>query len=85
MDSPYTRWILDNALPESMCIGILTLLIKPPDMGDSGGVRDLRDNNHKRTFLTPKLQADFPAVKAPVGLGVHRFRKGGRIGFTESQ
>jgi hypothetical protein len=63
LDNPYRRWILDNSLPESMCTGILVLPIKPPDMGDSGGVRDLRDNNHKRTFFTPELQKDFPAVK----------------------
>jgi hypothetical protein len=64
LDSPYTRWVLKDTLPEDMCARIMMLPIKPPDMGDSGGVRDLRDNNHKRTFFTPKLQEDFSEIKA---------------------
>ncbi|MDD5587016.1 MAG: 2OG-Fe(II) oxygenase [Alphaproteobacteria bacterium] len=64
LDSPYTRWVLKDTLPEDMCARIMMLPIKPPDMGDSGGVRDLRDNNFKRTFFTPKLQEDFPEIKA---------------------
>ena len=64
LESPYTRWLLEDALPESACLGVMTLPIKPPDFADCGGVRDLGENNRKRTFFTPKLQEDFPAVKA---------------------
>jgi hypothetical protein len=64
LDSPYTRWILTNTLPESMCVGIMVLPIKPPDIAEWGGVRDLCENNRKRTFFTPEVQKDFPAVKA---------------------
>ncbi|MDR3425576.1 MAG: 2OG-Fe(II) oxygenase [Alphaproteobacteria bacterium] len=66
LDQPYTRWLLENTLPEDLCVGILMLPIKPPDICDCGGVRDLEENNRKRTFLTPKLQEDFPMVKALV-------------------
>ncbi len=55
---------MKNTLPESLCVGILVLPIKPPEIAEWGGVRDLGENNRKRTFFTPKLQEDFPAVKA---------------------
>jgi glycosyltransferase involved in cell wall biosynthesis len=32
---------LTNTLPEDLCVGILMLPIKPPDIKDCGGVRDL--------------------------------------------
>jgi hypothetical protein len=66
IDWPYTRWVLTNTLPEDLCVGILMLPIKPPDIQDCGGVRDLEENNRKRTFLIPKLQEDFPMVSALV-------------------
>jgi hypothetical protein len=66
LDWPYTRWVLTNTLPEDLCVGILMLPIKPPDITDCGGVRDLEENNRKRTFLIPELQEDFPMVKALV-------------------
>lgn len=66
LDEPYTRWCLQDTIPEELCVGIMCLPIKPPDINDCGGVRDLEANNRKRTFLTPKLQEDFPAVKALV-------------------
>lgn len=65
-DQPYTRWVLTNTLPEDLCVGILMLPIEPPDIQECGGVRDLEANNRKRTFLTPKLQEDFPMVKSLV-------------------
>ena len=66
LDWPYTRWILTNTLPEDLCVGILMLPIVPPFIKDCGGVRDLEENNRRRTFLTPKAQEDFPMVKALV-------------------
>ena len=66
LDQPYTRWCMTNTLPEDLCVGILMLPIVPPFIKESGGVRDYEGNNNKRTFLTPKLQEDFPMVKALV-------------------
>lgn len=56
---PYRRWALTNVLPESMCVGILTLPIAPPVIDDCHGVRD--KHNDKRCFFAPRLQARFPA------------------------
>ncbi|MGO9173595.1 MAG: 2OG-Fe(II) oxygenase [Rhodomicrobium sp.] len=60
-DWPYRHWILKEALPESLCVGVLVLPICPPFIDECGGVRDLNNNNLKRAFLTPKLREDFPA------------------------
>ena len=60
----YRRWVLKNVLPESLCVGVLVLPIRPPLIDECGGVRDLNNNNQKRSFFTPKLQEDFPAVEA---------------------
>ncbi len=60
----YRRWVLKDTLPEDLCVGVLVLPIKPPLIDECGGVRDLDGNNSKRSFFTPKLQEDFPAVKA---------------------
>ena len=57
-EAPYRRWNLTNVFPESMCVGILTLPIAPPLIGDCYGVRDR--HNEKRTFFTPELRKDFP-------------------------
>ena len=57
----YRRWVLKAVLPESLCVGVLVLPICPPWIDECGGVRDLNDNNKKRSFFTPQLQADFPA------------------------
>ncbi len=64
LDNPYTRRILRNTLPEALCLNVMLLPIKPPDISEWGGVRDLGGNNDKRTFFTPALQESFPAVKA---------------------
>lgn len=66
LTEPYTRWILTNTLPEDMCARIMMLPIRPPDIAEWGGVRDLGENNFKRTFFTPKYQEDFPEIKAIV-------------------
>ena len=58
-DKPYRHWLLDNVLPESMCVGILTLPIAPPIIDDCHGVRDR--HNDKRCFFTPTLRSRFPA------------------------
>jgi hypothetical protein len=63
-DWPYRHWVLKDALPESLCVGVLLLPIRPPLIDECGGVRDLNDNNSKRCFFTPALQTDFPACKA---------------------
>ncbi len=60
-DWPYRHWSLKGALPESLCVGVLVLPIRPPFFEKCGGVRDLNRNNLKRAFFTPKLQEDFPA------------------------
>jgi len=64
LDWPYTRWVLKDTLPEDLCARIMMLPIRPPDITEWGGVRDLGDNNFKRTFFTPKYQEDFPEIKA---------------------
>jgi hypothetical protein len=61
---PYRHWALKDALPEGVCAGVLFLPIRPPLIGECGGVRDLNDNNSKRSFFTPALQWDFLACKA---------------------
>jgi hypothetical protein len=61
---PYRHWALKDALPESLCIGVLILPIRPPLIDECGGVRDLNSNNSKRSFFTPQLQEDFPVCKA---------------------
>jgi hypothetical protein len=58
-DVPYRHWLLTDVIPESMCIGILTLPIPPPPVDDCGGVRDR--HNDRRCFFTPHLQSRFPA------------------------
>jgi hypothetical protein len=57
---PYVHWSLSDALPEIVAANIIMLPIKPPLIDECGGVRDLNDNNNKRSFFTPKLQAGFP-------------------------
>lgn len=59
-EEPYTHWRLADSLPEIIAANILMLPIKPPLIDECGGVRDLNDNNSKRSFFTPKLRADFP-------------------------
>jgi hypothetical protein len=58
-DAPYRHWVLNDVLPERMCVGILTLPIAPPPVDDCGGVRDR--HNDQRCFFTPRLQSRFPA------------------------
>ncbi len=60
-DWPFRHWSLEDTLPESLCVGVLVLPIRPPFIDECGGVRDLNDNNTKRAFFTPTLQEDFPA------------------------
>lgn len=60
-EDPYRHWKLANVLPEAIAVGIAMLPVKPPLIDECGGVRDLDDNNSKRCFLTPRMQADFPA------------------------
>lgn len=59
-EDPYLHWNLQEVLPESVCLGIISLPIVPLLIDDCGGVRD-RDNN-KRTFFTPHLQSRFPVA-----------------------
>ncbi len=58
-DEPYRRWVLSDVLPESMCVGVLTLPIAPPVIDNCHGVRDR--HNDKRCFFTPRLRSRFPA------------------------
>jgi hypothetical protein len=59
LEEPYRRWRIAEALPEEIAVGLICLPIAPPLIDDCGGVRDR--HNMKRTFLTPSLQAEFPA------------------------
>lgn len=59
-DRPYIHWTLAEALPEIIAANILMLPIKPPLIDECGGVRDLNDNNSKRSFFTPELRSQFP-------------------------
>ncbi|MGO9443360.1 MAG: hypothetical protein ACLPXB_01135 [Thiobacillaceae bacterium] len=63
-EQPYRHWTLARTLPDELCVGVLVLPICPPSIDECGGVRDLHDNNQKRSFFTPRLQADFPFVAA---------------------
>lgn len=58
-ETPFRHWLLSDVLPESMCVGVLTLPIAPPVAADCGGVRDR--HNDRRCFFTPHLQSQFPA------------------------
>ncbi|HLW91813.1 MAG TPA: 2OG-Fe(II) oxygenase [Roseiarcus sp.] len=58
-EQPYRHWLLADAFPESMCVGVLVLPIAPAVIDDCGGVRDR--HNDKRSFFTPSLQSKFPA------------------------
>lgn len=62
-ESPYRRWVLKNTLPEDLCVGVLVLPIVPPFIEECAGVRDYEQNNKKRSFFTPELREDFPAVQ----------------------
>lgn len=46
---PYRHWRLADVLPESMCIGILSLPIPPPNVGRTDGTR--ASFNAKRIFF----------------------------------
>jgi hypothetical protein len=59
-EDPYIHWTLSDALPESIAANIMMLPIRPPLIDECGGVRDLNDNNNKRSFFNPALRADFP-------------------------
>lgn len=56
-ERPFCHWQLDDVLPESAALGIISLPIAPPVIGDCGGVRD--KHNERRCFFTPDLQSDF--------------------------
>ena len=64
-DWPYRHWKLRSVLPVDLCTGILTLPIVPPMLGRTDGTRG--NYNHRRTFLTPALCADFPTCAALAG------------------
>jgi hypothetical protein len=51
-DHPYRHWLLKDVLPESMCVGILSLPIVPPQVGRTDGTR--ASFNDRRTFFTPR-------------------------------
>lgn len=61
VEKPYRLWRLKNVMPESMCTGVLVLPIAPLYLGDTDGTRN--SYNSQRTFFTPKLREDFPAVQ----------------------
>jgi hypothetical protein len=58
-DLPYRHWKLADVLPETLCTGILTLPIAPPQLGDTDGTRNTY--NRQRCFITPLLRQKFPS------------------------
>lgn len=48
-DQPYRHWRVADVLPESMCVGILSLPIPPPVVGRTDGTRAFF--NEKRIFF----------------------------------
>ncbi|MDA8224283.1 MAG: 2OG-Fe(II) oxygenase [Betaproteobacteria bacterium] len=62
-DFPYRHWLLSDMIPESLATAVLILPIAPPLIDECGGVRDLNDNNSKRSFFTPELRAMFPTCE----------------------
>ena len=60
-DSPYRHWKMRDVLPETMCTGILTLPIAPPNLGKTDGTRN--SYNDARAFFTPAMRRDFPACR----------------------
>lgn len=61
-DWPFRHWKLRDVFPVELCTAILTLPIAPPILGRTDGTRG--SYNSKRTFITPALQAKFPACAA---------------------
>ena len=61
-EQPYRHWKLAEVLPESLCTGILTLPIAPPQLGKTDGTRDTY--NEQRCFFTPLLRSKFPSCAA---------------------
>jgi hypothetical protein len=61
-DRPYRHWKLADVLPESLCTGILTLPIAPPQLGRTDGTRNTY--NRQRCFITPLLRSKFPTCAA---------------------
>ncbi len=61
-ERPYRHWKIAEALPESLCTGILTLPIAPPQLGRTDGTRDTY--NKQRCFFTPLLRSKFPSCAA---------------------
>lgn len=56
-DQPYRHWKLAGVLPETLCTGILTLPIAPPQLGKTDGTRNTY--NDQRCFITPLLRSKF--------------------------
>lgn len=61
-DFPYRHWELRNVLPDALARAIIALPIEPPVVLEHDGTRE--SFNEKRTFLTPGLRAQYPAVAA---------------------
>ena len=61
-DWPYRHWTLSDVFPEEVAVNILLMPIRPPLIDECGGVRDLDDNNNKRSFFTPDLCAGYPVA-----------------------
>ncbi|HVI53295.1 MAG TPA: hypothetical protein VM661_18955 [Candidatus Sulfotelmatobacter sp.] len=57
-ETPYRHWTLVDTLPESLCLGLISLPIAPQRLDDCGGVRDL--DNGIRCFMTPRQQSRHP-------------------------
>jgi hypothetical protein len=58
---PYRHWKLTDVLPETLCTGILTLPIAPPQLGRTDGTRNTY--NKQRSFITPLQREKFPTCQ----------------------
>jgi len=59
---PFRHWKMRDVFPLDLCTAILVLPIAPPILGHTDGTR--ASYNKQRTFITPALQAKFPACAA---------------------
>ena len=61
-EEPYRHWKLVDVFPMDLCTGILSLPVRPPELGPTDGTRG--SYNAARCFMTPQMRADFPCCQA---------------------
>jgi hypothetical protein len=61
-EEPYRHWKLVDVFPMDLCTGILSLPVRPPELGPTDGTRG--SYNAARCFMTPQMRADYPCCQA---------------------